>query len=284
MKLGFGDFRTQRVSIFLIVVLMLALAACSRTADIEPTIQARADASPIILPTPTRNIPATVEARIAATVISATSPTPDIEATVEARVAEAFIDATVEAQVTATAISGLTPTPDIEATVEARVDDAFIQATVEAQVTATASSIDATATVKARPTSTYSILNGVPVPEEWIGGEERAATASTANMLAVGMNGLSGTLDLIQIERQTKVTVNLDGAGPGPYAAAIRRGGCPMDGGPPRGQFDYTLFYIVDGQSISMVNTPAQFFPIQPVLRCSCKRGRSGDRPRDFLW
>ena len=264
MQHGFLNIRTQRASILLIVVLIFLLAACSRTTDIEPTMQARADASPTLLPTPAQNIPATVEARIAATVISATSPTPDIEATVEARVAEAFIDATVEAQVTATAISGLTPTPDIEATVEARVDDAFIQATVEAQVTATASSIDATATVKARPTSTYSILNGVPVPEEWIGGEERAATASTANMLAVGVNGLSGTLDLIQIERQTKVTVNLDGAGPGPYAAAIRRGGCPMDGGPPRGQFDYTLFYIVDGRSISMVNTPAQFFQFSP--------------------
>ena len=37
-----------------------------------------------------------------------------------------------------------------------------------------------------------------------------------------------------------------------------------MDGGPPRGQFDYTLFYIVDGQSISMVNTPAQFFQFSP--------------------
>ena len=260
MKLGFGDFRTQRVSIFLIVVLMLALAACSRIADIEPTIQARAEASPTLLPTPTQNIPATVEASIAATVISITFPTPDIEATVEARVAEAFIDATVEAKVTATAISALTPTPDVEATVEALVADAFIQATVEARVTATAASIGATATAEACPVVTSPALGGAPLPEAWTGGEEIATTKSTADMLAVGVEGLSGTLHLVQIERMTKVTINLDYAGPGPYAAVIRRGGCPAEGEDPRGQFDYLLFDVVNGESISLVNTPAQFF------------------------
>ena len=64
----------------------------------------------------------------------------------------------------------------------------------------------------------------------------------------------------MQIERMTKVTVNLEGAGPCPYAAAIRRGGCPTDGGHPRGQYDYILFDVMDGESISKVKTPAQFF------------------------
>ena len=264
MQHGFLNIRTQRASILLIVVLIFLLAACSRTTDIEPTMQARADASPTLLPTPAQNIPATVEASIAATVISITSPTPDIEATVEARVAEAFIDATVEAHVTATAISALTPIPDVEATVEARVADAFIQATVEARVTATAASISATTTAEACPVVTSPALGGAPLPEAWTGGEEIATTKSTADMLAVGVEGLSGTLHLVQIERMTKVTVNLEGAGPCPYAAAIRRGGCPTDGGHPRGQYDYILFYIVDGQSISMVNTPAQFFQFSP--------------------
>ena len=86
------------------------------------------------------------------------------------------------------------------------------------------------------------------------------ATASTTDMVAIGANGLSGTLHLIQIERETKFTVTLESAGPGPYAAAIRRGGCPAEREGPSGQFDYILFNIVDGKSISIVNTPAQFF------------------------
>ena len=103
-------------------------------------------------------------------------------------------------------------------------------------------------------------VGGAPLPEEFTGGEEIAATASTTDMMAIGADGLSGTLHLIQIERQTKVTVTLDNAGPGPYAAVIRRGGCPDEGGEPDGQFEYILFDIVDGQSLSMVGTPAQFF------------------------
>jgi hypothetical protein len=78
-------------------------------------------------------------------------------------------------------------------------------------------------------------------------------------MVAVGADGYGGTLELIQIERETKVTLTLDGAA-GPYAAAVRRGGCPDEGAEPSGQFDYLLFDVVDGESISMVNTPAQFF------------------------
>ena len=112
-----------------------------------------------------------------------------------------------------------------------------------------------------QPTSTpLSRVGGAPLPEEFTGGEEIAATASTSEMMGIGANGLSGTLHLIQIERQTKVMVTLDNAGPGPYAAVIRRGGCPDEGGEPGGQFEYILFDVVDGGSISMVNTPAQSF------------------------
>ena len=113
-----------------------------------------------------------------------------------------------------------------------------------------------------RPTNTPSAparIEGVPEPEEWDGSEGIPATESSADMSAVGEDGLSGTLHLIQIERKTKVTVTLDGAA-GPYSAAVRRGGCPDAGAEASGQFDYLLFDIEDGESISMVNTPAQFF------------------------
>ncbi len=125
----------------------------------------------------------------------------------------------------------------------------------------TATSAGPTSTLAPPPTSTpLSGVGGAPLPEEFTGGDPIEATASTTEMMPIGADGLSGTLHLIQIERQTKVTVTLDDAGPGPYAAAVRRGGCPDEGGEPDGQFDYLLFNVVDGESISMVNTPAQFF------------------------
>ena len=125
----------------------------------------------------------------------------------------------------------------------------------------TATSAGPTSTPAPPATSTpLSGVGGAPLPEEFTGGEEIAATASTTDMMPIGADGLSGSLDLIQIERQTKVTVTLDDAGPGPFAAAVRRGGCPDEGGEPDGQFDYLLFNVVDGESLSMVNTPAQFF------------------------
>ena len=125
----------------------------------------------------------------------------------------------------------------------------------------TATSAGPTSTPAPAATSTpLSGVGGAPLPEEFTGGEEIAATASTTDMMPIGADGLSGTLDLIQIERQTKVTVILDDAGPGPYAAAVRRGGCPDEGGEPDGQFDYLLFSVEGGESVSMVNTPAQFF------------------------
>lgn len=114
-----------------------------------------------------------------------------------------------------------------------------------------------------RPTNTPVVptrIEGVPEPEEWDGSEGIAATESSAEMIGVGTEGISGSLHLIQIERKTKVTLTLDGAGPGPYAAAVRRGGCPDEGAEPSGQFDYLLFDVEDGESVSMVNTPAQFF------------------------
>ncbi len=114
-----------------------------------------------------------------------------------------------------------------------------------------------------RPTNTPAPagVGGAPLPEEWDGVTEGiAATESSADMTALGANGIGGTLHLIQIERKTKVSITLDDAGPGPYAAAVRRGGCPDEGAAPGGQFDYLLFDVVDGESVSMVNTPAQFF------------------------
>ena len=103
-----------------------------------------------------------------------------------------------------------------------------------------------------------------PLPEEWTGDERIAKTASSADMVAVGEEGLNGALHLVQIHWWTRVTVTLHDAGPGPFAAAIRRGSCPSEGGEPSGQFEYLLFDIVDGKSISMVDTPAQFFQFSP--------------------
>lgn len=114
-----------------------------------------------------------------------------------------------------------------------------------------------------RPTNTPvapTRIEGVPEPEEWDGSEGIEATESSADMTAFGADGLGGSLHLIQIERKTKVTLTLDGAGPGPYAAAVRRGGCPDEGAETTGQFDYLLFDVEDGESVSLVNTPAQFF------------------------
>lgn len=129
--------------------------------------------------------------------------------------------------------------------------------------TSTATDTGTTEQPTPRPTNTPSAparIQGVPEPEEWDGSEGIAATESSAEMMAVGADGLSGTLHLIQIERKTKVSVTLDGADAGPYSAAVRRGGCPDEGAAAAGQFDYLLFDIVDGESVSMVNTPAQFF------------------------
>ena len=277
-----GSTQLQFASLLTVIALLLLLAGCARTADVPPAAQSQPESTPTLLPIPSRNVEATVEASIAATVtsiisptpdieatvkasiaatvIASSSPSPDIEATVQARLAEESIDATAEARTTATAVAALTPTPDIQATVEAQVAEAFINATVQAQVDATVTAASATAAAINCPVTRPSSLGGAPLPEKWTGGEEFVATESTAKMLPSGVNGLSGTLHLIQIGRKTKVTIGLEGPGPCPYAAAIRRGGCPDEGREPTGQFDYLLFNIVNGESISMVNTPAQFF------------------------
>ncbi len=129
--------------------------------------------------------------------------------------------------------------------------------------TATSTSDTPAATTPPRPTTPPECkegYGGAPCPEEFVGGEEIDATRSSTEMVAIGADGVSGTLELVQIERQTKVIVILTDAGAGPYSAAVRRGGCPDEGDAPEGQFDYGLFDVVDGESISMVNTPAQFF------------------------
>ena len=275
-----GSTQLLFASLLTVIALLLLLAGCARTTDVPPAAQSQPESTPTLLPIPSRNVEATVEASIAATVtsiisptpdieatvkasiaatvIASSSPSPDIEATVQARLAEESIDATAEARTTATAVAALTPTPDIQATVEAHVAEALINATVQAQVDATVTAASATAINC--PVTRPSSLGSALLPEKWTGGEEFVATATTAKMLPFGVNGLSGTLHLIQIGRKTKVTIGLEEPGPCPYAAAIRRGGCPDEGREPTGQFDYLLFNIVNGESISMVNTPAQFF------------------------
>ena len=103
-------------------------------------------------------------------------------------------------------------------------------------------------------------IGGTPLPEKWDGTPGIKGTGSSAVMSALGANGLRGTLHLIQVGRYMKVGITLYDAGPGPYAAAIRRGGCPVEGEPPGGQFDYLLFDAEDGESLSIVNTPAEYF------------------------
>ena len=76
----------------------------------------------------------------------------------------------------------------------------------------------------------------------------------------IGPNGLSGRLHLVQIDRETQVTITLDDAGRGPFSAVIRRGSCPECGEVPQGHLDYLLSDVVDGESVTMVKTPLQFF------------------------
>ena len=96
-------------------------------------------------------------------------------------------------------------------------------------------------------------------------------------MVAIGADGVSGTLELVQIERQTKVIVILTDAGAGPYSAAVRRGGCPDEGDAPEGQFDYGLFDVVDASPLAC-NTPASL-PVQPAMSsCMTVLTRLNDR------
>ena len=114
------------------------------------------------------------------------------------------------------------------------------------------------------PTNTPSptILDDAPLPTEFTGGEGILATRSLGHMMAVGEDGLSGYLDLIQLAApyKTKIIITLDDAGSGPYSAALRRGSCPDEGKEPTGKFDYLLFDIEDGESVSLIDAPAQFF------------------------
>ncbi|MCH7997061.1 MAG: hypothetical protein IIB11_04725 [Chloroflexi bacterium] len=95
-----------------------------------------------------------------------------------------------------------------------------------------------------------------PAPEPFVGGDEIPATQLNVDMMPIGAAGLSGSATLIQIDRLTKVTITLDGAGSEPLTAVIQRGRCEE----PQGRDDYGLFDLENGESISMVNTPTQFF------------------------
>lgn len=104
-----------------------------------------------------------------------------------------------------------------------------------------------------------------PAPEPFVGGDEIPATQLNVDMMPVGAAGLSGSATLIQIERLTKVTITLEGAGSDILTAVMRRGRCPAEGEEPQGKDDYGLFDLENGESISMVNTPTQFFQFSKV-------------------
>ncbi|MEE9248415.1 MAG: hypothetical protein V3U79_06945 [Dehalococcoidia bacterium] len=107
--------------------------------------------------------------------------------------------------------------------------------------------------------------SSAPTPQPFVGGDEIAATLLSVEMMPVGAAGLSGSATLIQIARLTKVTITLEGAGPEPMTAVIKRGRCAAEGEEPQGQDDYGLFDLENGESISMVNTPTQFFQFSKV-------------------
>ena len=93
-------------------------------------------------------------------------------------------------------------------------------------------------------------------------------------MEAVGGSGVSGTATLVQIGRKTKVTVNITPGDPGAsQAAMIRRGRCGDEG-----QVDYLLFDVVDGESISIINTPTQFLQFSSV-HINVHAGAAADTP-----
>lgn len=99
-----------------------------------------------------------------------------------------------------------------------------------------------------------------PTPQPFVGGDEISATLVKVEMLPMGAAGLSGSATLIQIVRLTKVAISLEDAGSDILTAVMRRGRCPTEGEEPQGKADYGLFDLEDGASISMVNTPTQFF------------------------
>ncbi|MCH9036776.1 MAG: hypothetical protein IH860_05610 [Chloroflexi bacterium] len=111
----------------------------------------------------------------------------------------------------------------------------------------------------------FSSTSDAPAPQPFVGGDEISATLLNVEMLPMGAAGLSGSATLIQIARLTKVTVSLEGAGSDILTAVMRRGRCPTEGEEPQGKEDYGLFDMENGESISMVNTPTQFFQFSKV-------------------
>ena len=105
------------------------------------------------------------------------------------------------------------------------------------------------------PAPTIPSGEGVPTPEPWTGGEEQLATFIEAEMTEAGGSGQSGTVILVQIERKTKVEITITPGLGGPQKALVRRGKCGETGG----KVDYLLFDVIDGKSISLINTPTQF-------------------------
>ena len=116
---------------------------------------------------------------------------------------------------------------------------------------ATATPLPPTATpVPGTPTPTA--LPGTPTPPP----TPEPYTFFELEMEAVGGSGVSGTASLLQVDRKTKVTINIAPGDPGAsQVAIIGRGRCGDEV-----QVDYLLSDVVDGESVSVINIPTQFF------------------------
>ena len=101
-------------------------------------------------------------------------------------------------------------------------------------------------------------LEDVQLSEAFTGGEEAPGTEQNIPMAAMGGSGQTGIARLVQISRTTKIEITLSPPGDGKQIAFIGRGRC--DDAEREDQVDYILFDVVDGKSISVVNTPPALF------------------------
>lgn len=107
-------------------------------------------------------------------------------------------------------------------------------------------------------------LEDVQLSEAFTGGEEAQGTEQIIEMAAMGDSGQSGTTRLVQISRTSKIEITLSPPGDGKQIAFIGRGRC--DDAERDEQMDYILFDVVDGKSISIVNTPPALFAFNRLI------------------
>ncbi|MEE9198726.1 MAG: hypothetical protein V3U26_02890 [Dehalococcoidia bacterium] len=94
------------------------------------------------------------------------------------------------------------------------------------------------------------------MPEAYTGQEEIPETLLEFDMIEMGGSGQSGSGTVVQVERKSKVVINITPGSGGLQLADIHRGRCAAK----EAQVDFLLFDVVDGQSISVINIPASFF------------------------